>query len=132
MMPVFVDTSAIISFLSPTDAHHQSARTIFERLREGQAPLMTTSYVLVETYALLDRRFGRAATRRFREDFGPLLEVVWVDGKLHELGLDDLLRGSRSISIVDAVSFVCCRQRGIDSAWAFDKHFDEEGLRTPV
>jgi predicted nucleic acid-binding protein len=66
MTAVFVDTSAILAFLSPTDAHHQSARAVFEHLRERDAPLFTTSYVLVETYALLDRRFGRDSIRKFR------------------------------------------------------------------
>jgi predicted nucleic acid-binding protein len=129
-MPVFVDTSAVLAFLSPTDAHHSRARAAFERLRTAEATLLTTSYVLVETYALVDRRLGREAARRFREDFAPLFDVVWVDAGLHERGLDVLFRSPRSISLVDAVSFVVCNQRGIDTAWAFDQHFEDEGLKS--
>lgn len=131
-MPVFVDTSAILAFLSPTDALHERARSGFEHLRAQGASLVTTSYVLVETYALVDRRFGRGATSRFREGFAPLLEVIWVDAEMHDQGLDLLAASPASTSLVDAVSFVCCRTRRIDTAWALDRHFEENGFGAPL
>jgi len=94
--------------------------------------LLTTSYVILETYALLGRRLGPAAVRAFREDFVPLLEIVWVDPDLHERGLDLLLaRSLRDLSLVDTVSFLVARAEGIREAFAFDGHFDEEGLAKP-
>ena len=89
---------------------------------------MSTSYVLVETCALLDRRMGREAVRRFREDMAPLLDVVWVGHELHENAMDLLLASSRSISLVDAASFSCMERMGLDRAWAIDRHFDEQGF----
>lgn len=62
---------------------HQEAKQIFADLRAKTAVLLTTSYVILETYALLGRRLGPTAVRAFREDFVPLLEVVWVDPDLH-------------------------------------------------
>jgi predicted nucleic acid-binding protein len=95
------------------------------------APLVSTSFVLVETYALLGRRFGLDAVRQFRSDFAPLLDVVWVDQPLHDAGLDLLLdRRKRLLSLVDAVSFVTMRNRKIADAFAFDPHFEQEGFST--
>ena len=131
-MPVFVDTSAVLAFLSPTDSNHSLARAAFERLRAQEASLVVTSYMLLETYTILDRRFGREAARKFREQFVPLFDVVWVNAELHERGLDLLFQKPHSISLVDAVSFVSCRERGIDTAWAFDRHFEDEGLKSSV
>jgi predicted nucleic acid-binding protein len=55
--------------------------------------------------------------------------VVWVDGPLHEAGLDLLLgRRARRLSLVDAVSFVTMRQRTLEEAFAFDPHFEQEGF----
>jgi predicted nucleic acid-binding protein len=129
MSRVFVDTSAVLAFLSPTDESHEPARRAFERLQAREAPLVTTSFVLVEIYALLGRRMGLEAVETFRKDFAPLLEIVWVDADLHEAGLD-LLSGRRirDLSLVDAVSFLVMRQRRLDEAFAFDRHFRDEGF----
>jgi predicted nucleic acid-binding protein len=93
--------------------------------------LIISSYVLLESYALLGRRRGLAAVARFRADFAPLLDVLWVDAALHERGLDLLLeRNSGSFSLVDAVSFLVMRDERLDEAFAYDRHFDDEGLKT--
>ena len=132
MEPVFFDTSAVLALFVPADVSHQEAKQIFASLRRRTAVLLTTSYVILETYALLGRRLGPAAVRTFREDFVPLLEVLWVDPDLHERGLDLFLaRSLRDLSLVDAVSFLVARAQGIREAFAFDGHFDEEGLKRP-
>jgi predicted nucleic acid-binding protein len=90
--------------------------------------LVTTSYNLVETYALLGRRFGPDATATFRSDFAPLLQVVRVDGDLHERGLDLMLEPPTGVSLVDAVSVICIREHRFDEVFAFDRHFETEGF----
>jgi predicted nucleic acid-binding protein len=58
-----------------------------------------------------------------------LIDVVWIDQKLHEAGLDLLLeRRKRLLSLVDAVSFVVMRRAGIVQAFGFDPHFEQEGF----
>jgi uncharacterized protein len=126
---VFTDTSGLLALLNPEDENHARAKGAFTDLRARRASLVSTSFVLVETYALLGRRFGLDAVRNFRSDFAPLIEVVWVDEPLHEAGLDLLLgRRTRRLSLVDAVSFVTMRQRNISEAFAFDPHFEQEGF----
>jgi predicted nucleic acid-binding protein len=131
MSAVFADTSGLIALLSATDEQHDRAVRAFERMRARRAPLVSTSFVLVETYTLLGRRFGLDAVRQFRSDFAPLLDVVWVDQPLHDAGLDLLLdRRSRLLSLVDAVSFITMRNRKMADAFAFDPHFEQEGFST--
>lgn len=129
MTRVFVDTSAVLALLNPSDESHEPSRRVFEKLQALEAPLLTTSFVLVEVYALLGRRMGLAAIEAFRRDFAPLLEIVWVDAEIHEAGLDLLLeRRVRDLSLVDAVSFLVMRRRRLDEAFAFDRHFRDEGF----
>jgi predicted nucleic acid-binding protein len=126
---VFADTSGLLALLNRTDENHARAARVFAALRARQAALVSTSFVLVETYALVGRRLGLDAVRSFRADFAPLIEVVWVDEALHEAGLDLLLqRRKRLLSLVDAVSFVAMRQRNVAEAFAFDPHFEQEGF----
>ena len=129
MSVVFADTSGLLAVLNAKDQHHARAQRTFTRLRERQAALLSTSFVLVETYALLGRRLGVDAVRSFRTDFAPLIEVVWVDEALHDAGLDlQLERRKRLLSLVDAVSFVTMHQHDIAEAFAFDPDFEQEGF----
>ena len=128
MNAVFIDTSAILALLVGSDRAHPQAVEVFEKLRSRQAALVTTSYVLVETYALIDRRLGRDAVRDFRASFAPLIRVIWVDAAIHERGLDRLEKSSHALSLVDAVSFEAIHQHRILEAFAFDRHFEREGL----
>ena len=129
MTSVFVDTSALLALLNPEDEHHGRADQAFAGLRARQATLLTTSFVLVETYALVGRRLGLDAVRGFRADFAPLLDVIWVEESLHNAGLDVLVeRSRRQLSLVDAVSFVAMRRRGVSEAFALDPHFEQEGF----
>ena len=130
MNRVFADTSAFLALLVPSDEAHSDATRTFARLRAREAPLLTTSYVLVETYALLGHRFGLEAVRSFRGAFASLMEVVWIDEDLHEKGQDLLLdRGREGLSLVDATSFVVARAHRLDEVFAFDRHFESEGSR---
>lgn len=128
-MTVFVDTSAWLSLIDADEARHHDALLIWQRLLEKDVPIVTTNYVLVETYALAQRRLGSAAVRVFSDDLLPVVEVEWIGREQHERAVSALITASRrDVSLVDAVSFEAMRQRGIDSAFAFDRHFVEAGF----
>lgn len=128
MNAAFADTSGLLALLNAGDQNHSRATRAFAALRAREATLVSTSYVLVESYALIGRRLGVEAVRNFRMDFAPLLDVVWVDEGLHDAGLDLLLkRRKRLLSLVDAVSFIAMQQANLHEAFAFDPHFEQEG-----
>lgn len=129
-MSVFVDTSALYALLVATEAHHGAVRLEFERLAASARPLVTTSYVLVETAALLQHRIGLAPVRDFDERIVPLLAVRWVSEALHGRGMRRLLQADRRhLSLVDCVSFETMRAEGLTVAFALDQHFAETGFR---
>ena len=128
-----MDTSGVLALLVPSDECHVRAARAFARLREREAGLVTSSYVLLETYSLLGRRLGPEAVHRFRDGFAPLLDVVWVDSGLHEAGLDLLLASRRrELSLTDAVSIVLIGREGCEEVFASDPHLKVEGVRLLV
>jgi predicted nucleic acid-binding protein len=126
---VFADTSGLLALVNAKDENHARAERAFASLRAREAAIISTSYVLVETYALLGRRFGLDVVRSFRAHFAPLVDVLWVDDALHNAGLDLLIeRRKRPLSLVDAVSFIAMRQGNVSEAFAFAPHFEQEGF----
>ncbi len=128
-MRVFVDTSAFFAIMVRNDYMHVRARETFKRLLEGAAELYTTSYVVLETIALLQARVGLDAARSFQHEFLSIFKVCWVDQNLHEKSFRRLeLRGRREISLVDCASFVWMEESGDSYAFAYDEHFAAEGF----
>ena len=83
--------SALLPILNQDDADFPEAQCIWERLAKEQASLVTNSYVLVESLALIQNRLGMEAVHDFQESFVPLFQVVWVTEALHQMGTAALL-----------------------------------------
>lgn len=128
-MSVFVDTSGLLAVLHSGDEDHARASRRFRALLESGEGLVTTSYVLVETAAVLQHRFGLAAVRGFQDAVAPVMDVAWVDAELHAAATAALLTaGRRDLSLVDCTSFACMRRQGLTRAFHFDRHFRDQGF----
>ena len=128
-MSAFVDTSAFYALLVRTDDAHDRVRASFASLLGAGRPLWTTSFVVVETMALLQHRIGLAAARDFDDDVLPAIRVYWVDDHLHRLGAERLFRTDRrQLSLVDCVSFEFMLYQGLDTALAIDPDFADAGF----
>lgn len=125
---IFIDTSAIFALASARDIEHQAARRRFGTLLRTRRRLLTHSYVLSESMALLHHRLGREAALAFASE-AQAFEVEWVDESLHDSSVAALRTAPRTLSLVDQVSFLVMRRRGIDEAFAFDRHFAAAGFR---
>jgi len=127
-MKVFTDTSALYAFLDADNAAHNATVAAWKKLGKDSV-FVTTNYVLLETFALLENRLGSAAVREFTQNIVPLFQVEWIDGEAHDGAVSVLLAaGRRELSLVDCVSFAIMRQRGIQCAFTLDDHFREQGF----
>jgi predicted nucleic acid-binding protein len=126
---VFADTSGLFAFLVRDDFMHGRARSIFQSFAKSDTRLLTSSYLLVETTALLQRRVGIDAVHEFNFTLLPLLDVVWVDEYWHERAINRLITsGHKKLSLVDFLSFVIMESRNIRTAFSFDTHFEKNGF----
>ena len=71
----YVDTSAFISLIDLDANDHDKAAGIWRGLLENGDQLITCNYVIVETCALLHKRFGVEALRVFLENVLPAVMV---------------------------------------------------------
>ena len=124
---IFLDTSLIYALADRRDEFHGVARHRFDLALRSRRPLVTQSYVLVESMALLQRRLNLQAALEFSRDAADL-EIEWVGATLHREALAALSDGAKT-SFVDQVSFAVMRHRGITEALAFDRDFAAAGFR---
>jgi len=129
-MSVFADTSSIYAAIVRTEEHHRQCLRLLEDLLESGRAIETTSYVVLETSALLQNRIGLDPLRDFEEHILPLLSVLYVTKELHHRGIRRLLReNKRYLSLTDCISFEFMEQEGLREAFSLDRHFAEAGFR---
>lgn len=126
---MFIDSSALFAIVNARDENHARAEELwFEAIQAGTR-LVCTNYVVLETFALLQRRLGVDAVRAFSTEVVPSLEVEWVDESLHRDGVAAVLAAHRrELSLVDCVSFAAMNKFGIREAFAFDQDFRDRGF----
>src|SRR4030042_1241162 len=105
-MRIFIDTSAFFALLDHDDNQHSAAKRVWEDLLQEDGTLLTSNYVLVECFALMQNRLGLRAVRDFQENILPLIQLEYVDLEIHRAGFSALLAASRrSLSLGDCVRF---------------------------
>ena len=128
-MIIFADTSALFALLVHDDYMHARAKANFEYFVQNDTRLLTSSYVLLETLTLLQRRVSLEAAWDFDRKIVPILDVVWVDKRWHNQALQRLqAERSRSVSLTDCLSFEIMEARALTTAFTFDGHFPERGF----
>ena len=129
-MSIFADTSGLYAVFDKNDRYHADAAQKWRALLATDEAMVTTNYVVGETIALLQRRIGFEASREFVENVLPVLEVEFVNPQLQNRNLNRYVEQSRrNLSFVDGVSFELMHARSIAKAFAFDRHFEEEGFQ---
>lgn len=122
-MRTFIDTGLLIGAANERDSRHGDAVRILGELSD--ATNVTSDHVLIECSALLMRRSGVDAVRRFFRALrsGPL-EIEFVGAVDLERALGILDRWSdQTFSLVDCTSFAMMERLGIARAATFDADF---------
>lgn len=125
---VLIDTSAFYALVSASDDFHQQARQNYERLVDWGQELWTTSYVLVETCALVHRRLGFETLHTLMESLQGIVQVWWVESSLHNEAWQRLVQSrGAGLGLVDwTTALVAQRLRAY--VFTFDMAFAAQGV----
>ena len=134
MKEMFVDTSAWYAIEDASDANYEIALLFREEIVERHR-LVTTSYVLDETYTLLLLNIGYVRTVKFKR----LIDVISQSGLLTVVHISESIEKAawevfeefnvdKQWSFTDCTSKVVMEQRRISEVFAFDHHFEQMGF----
>jgi predicted nucleic acid-binding protein len=124
-MKVFVDTGAFCALTVPTDTWHAVALIVLKQLREANARIFTSNFVLTETYTLINARAGRHVALSFmdrNERSGINILRVTEETEADASAIFRKYDFPR-LSFTDCTSFALINAHRIDHAFAFDEHF---------
>lgn len=136
---VFLDTGYLLALERRTDRNHGPALEHWRSLRGSGLPrLVSTTYVFDETVTYLNSRGLHASAVKVGERLmaSPSVEMIHVGEDLFREAFDLFRdRPDKRYSLTDCASFLVMRERKIATAFAFDRHFEQEGFarepRTP-
>ena len=129
---IFVDSGALFPIFNPRDAHHAEAQLILKNALSVRNTLVTSNFVIAETHALMLARVGRERAFRFLrglERSATVIERVTEEDEQRAIGI--LTRyDDKDFTYTDATSFAVMERLRMDTAFAFDRHFNQYGFRT--
>lgn len=127
-MSVIWDTSGVVAFIRADDPHHEEAMACVHRMERERERLVLTNFIVSEVYTLLLARISPEIARRWLRENPVAPERV---SKADEERAKEILLGQedKDYSYVDATSFAVMERFGMETAFTFDRHFEQYGWK---
>lgn len=119
------------ALVDPNDEFHNNAEDIWKRLASADVELVTSNYILDESYTLIRARCGIQTVQEFRQTLNSstaALTTVRVTSADESAAWDWFCQDWSKLSFTDCVSFAIMKRYTITRAAAFDHHFEQAGF----
>jgi predicted nucleic acid-binding protein len=125
---IFIDTPAIYALADKADVNHSNAYEKFDQALKSGETFLLHNYILLESATLLESRLGLRPALTFLKD-ARVFDTEWVDLALHQEAMNEFEKnGGRGISLIDCMSFVVMRRRGVKKILTYDTNFRDQGF----
>lgn len=132
---IFVDTSAWIAIEDKNDINHNVALEYKQKELSSKTRLITTNYVLDETYTLMLLDLGYSKTIQFKYKLDELVDsnlviIIHIMPDLEKAawGIFERFNKDKIWSFTDCTSKVIMELFSIHEAFTFDRHFVQMGF----
>lgn len=129
---VFVDTSWFKALSDPKDDFSLLARKQFLRFKTTNTALITTNFILDETFTLIRAKVNLRSAMDFRRTLVSMRDVLRIVRILEkdESGAWEWFPNNWSrLSFTDCTSFAVMKRLGLNVAATFDEHFVQAGFK---
>ena len=113
---IFVDTSAWIALVDKDDSHHKEAASSYPSLLKNHRNLITSNFVIAETYIIILNELGHKLAIDFLEKLkaSPRILKIYSNEDIEAEAEPILVKYSdQDFSYTDAVSFVIMKRQKI-------------------
>lgn len=129
---VFLDTSFFKAAIDPKDDFYIKAKGILNKLQKEKVNLVTSNYVLDESFTLIRKRCGREMVDKFRKYLSKsalVATIIRVTVADEAKAWDWFLKDWKDLSFTDCVSFALMDRFNIKRTATFDQHFTKAGFQ---
>jgi len=125
---IFADTSFVIALVNERDQYHKAAEALSYKF--GNAYLITTSAILLEIGNALSKNYKTQAIEVIKSfQTAKNAEIVRVNKELFQKGFELYQKyQDKKWGLVDCISFVVMREKGITEVLTFDEDFKQAGF----
>jgi predicted nucleic acid-binding protein len=127
---IFIDTSAFLALENRKDEYHRSALMFRDSLLESMESLVTSDYVLDESYTIIRLRAGHKIAVQFGEMIQAtgLIEIKYLTKEILQEAWHIFKSFSdKEFSFTDCTSFALMESLQIKTVFTFDDHFNQYG-----
>lgn len=127
----FLDTSFFKAFIDPEDEFHMTALSLWQKMQEQQVSLITSNYILDESFTLIRVRCGTTTVSSFRSllaKSGSILKIIRVTTQDEATAWEWFLKDWSKLSFTDCTCFALMKRLGIHRVASFDDHFKRAGF----
>ena len=127
---IFIDTSAFKALVDPKDDFHKVVKQIWSKLQKEDATLVTTNYILDESFTLMRARCGVKVVDAFRQILArsPNIKIVRVTAADEAKAWNWFMKDWSKLSFTDCVSFAVMKRLRLQRVVSFDDHFKRAGF----
>lgn len=127
---IFIDTSAWVALADQKDNYYAAAAQIYPEILTSYFRFVTSNLLVAESYVTIRRELGHSMSIRYLEIMKSARLIVVHSTAELEAEAEKILRqyDDQSFSFADAVSFAVMRERHIQEAFTFDRHFGVLGF----
>lgn len=129
---VFVDTSAFKALMDERDDFYNEAGMIWQGFLKTKVELLTSNFILDESYTLLRARRNLETVKLLRSfliDSEIPIKITRVTARDEVEAWKWFVRDWSKLSFTDCVSFAMMKRMGIKKVFSFDQHFARAGFK---
>lgn len=131
MTPVFLDSSFLKGVIDNRDDFHEQAKKLWKKLFDYKTPLITSNFILDETFTLVRSRCGLAKALALRDLLSEEelhLDVIRTKVIDERSTWEWFEKDWSKLSFTDCTSFAVMKRLGLTHVATFDTHFTRAGF----
>lgn len=131
MNSIFIDSSFWITLSDKSEKNHSRSVKLIKDFKKGNNLMVTTNFILDETFTLIRKRQGISRVIEFRDviaKFGRQLQIERVTVADEENIWKWFTRDIDKLSYTDCTSFAVMNRLGLKKVATFDEDFAKVGF----
>ena len=129
---VYLDSSLFKALVDQDDDFHPQAQKIWHSLLSGEFKLITSNYILDETYTLIRTKCGLDKVRKLRiilSEYADKVSLMRVTVQDEAQAWTWFWNDWKHLSYTDCVSFALMKRLNLKRVATFDQHFSRAGFQ---